>query len=302
MTLPILALLGVGLMGKPMGTRLAQAGYPLRAWNRTASKAQALREFGADPCASVEDAVCGAAIVVSMLEGGPVVSQVIEAALPALRPHTLWIDMSSTRPDEARQFQAKLAQRQVRFIDAPVSGGVPGAEAGSLAIMAGASEQDFAQAEPVLQTMGKPMRVGPVGSGQVAKLCNQLVVGATINIVAEALLLAQAAGADPVAVREAIRGGFAGSRVLDVHGQRMLERNFVPGGQVKSQLKDMRNVLTTAGQVGLTLPFATLAEQQYASLPDELASADHSTALIALERMNAGLRLGGALDKLPEES
>jgi 2-hydroxy-3-oxopropionate reductase len=286
-------------MGKPMAMRLAQAGYPLRPWNRTAAKADVLREVGAQPQASVPDAVREAAIVLSMLEAGPVVDQVIAAALPELEPGTLWIDMSSTRPDEARQFQARLAGQQVRFIDAPVSGGVPGAEAGSLAIMAGGAEQDFAQAEPVLQAMGKPMRVGPVGSGQVAKLCNQLIVGATINIVAEALLLAQAAGADPAAVREAIRGGFAGSRILDVHGQRMLDRNFVPGGQVKSQLKDMRNILTAAQQVGLTLPFAQLAQEQYASLPEDLGSADHSAALIALERINAGLRLGSEPDKLP---
>jgi 2-hydroxy-3-oxopropionate reductase len=299
MTLPILAFLGVGLMGAPMATRLAQAAYPLRAWNRTPAKAQALRQFGAQAMASVEDAVRDAPIVVSMLEDGPVVAQVIKAALPALQHGALWIDMSSTRPDEARQFQTLLEGKQVRFIDAPVSGGVPGAQAGSLAIMAGSSEPDFAQAAPVLEVMGKPMRVGPVGSGQVAKLCNQLIVGATINVVAEALLLAQAAGADPAAVREAIRGGFAGSRILDVHGQRMLERNFMPGGQVKSQLKDMRNILTAAQQVGLTLPFAQLAEEQYASLADELGGADHSAALIALERMNQKLRLGNQPDKLP---
>lgn len=299
MTLPILGFLGIGLMGKPMATRLAQAGYPLRAWNRTGARAQALGDVGVQPQASVEDAVGDAAIVVSMLEAGPAVSQVIDRALPALQPGTLWIDMSSTRPDEARQFQARLAGREVRFMDAPVSGGVPGAETGSLAIMAGCSEQDYAQAEPVLQAMGKPMRVGPVGSGQGAKLCNQLIVGATINIVAEALLLAQAAGADPAAVREAIRGGFAGSRILDVHGQRMLDRNFVPGGQVKSQLKDMRNILAAAQQVGLRLPFAQLAEEQYASLPAELENADHSAALIAIERENSGVRLGTAPDKLP---
>lgn len=299
MTLPILAFLGVGLMGAPMATRLAQAGYPLRTWNRTSAKAQALRQFGAQAMDSVEDAVRDAAIVVSMLEAGPVVARVIEGALPALQQGALWIDMSSTRPDEARQFQALLDGKQVRFIDAPVSGGVPGAQAGSLAIMAGSSEQDFAQAAPVLDVMGKPMRVGPVGSGQVAKLCNQLVVGATINVVAEALLLAQAAGADPAAVREAIRGGFAGSRILDVHGQRMLDRNFVPGGQVKSQLKDMRNILTAAQQVGLTLPFAQLAEEQYASIADELGGADHSAALIALERLNICSRLGEHPDKLP---
>lgn len=299
MTQPTVAFLGIGLMGQPMATRLAQAGYPLRAWNRTAAKAEALRQFGAQPAPSVEEAVRSAAIVISMLEDGPVVGQVIEAALPALAANTLWIDMSSTRPDQARQFQARLGERQVRFMDAPVSGGVPGAQAGSLAIMAGCSEQDYAEAEPVLRVMGTPMRVGPVGSGQVAKLCNQLIVGATINIVAEALLLAQAAGADPAAVREAIRGGFAGSRILEVHGQRMLERNFVPGGQVKSQAKDMRNILAAAQQVGLTLPFAQLAGEQFASLEDELGGADHSAALIALERENAGLRLGCEPDKLP---
>jgi 2-hydroxy-3-oxopropionate reductase len=214
MTQPTLAFLGIGLMGRPMTTRLLQAGYPLRAWNRTAPKAEALRGLGAQPFAHVRDAVSGASIVLSMLEAGPAVREVIEAALPALREGALWIDMSSTRNDEAVAFAQRLAERKVRFIDAPVSGGVGGAEAGSLAIMAGGAEDDFQQAEPVLLAMGNPMRVGPVGSGQVAKLCNQLIVGATINIVAEALLLAEGAGADPAAVREAIGGGFAGSRIL----------------------------------------------------------------------------------------
>jgi 2-hydroxy-3-oxopropionate reductase len=298
MNLPNLAFLGIGLMGKPMALRLAQAGYPLRVWNRTAAKAEALRANGALPQPGIETAVSGAAIVISMLEAGPVVAQVIEQALGALQPGALWIDMSSTRPDEARQFAARLAQRQVRFIDAPVSGGVPGAEAGSLAIMAGGCERDFAEAEPVLRVLGKPMLVGPVGSGQVAKLCNQLIVGATINIVAEALLLAQVAGADPASVREAIRGGFAGSRILEMHGQRMLERNFVPGGQVKSQVKDLRNVLAMAQQVGLDLPMAQLAEKQFAAIENDLGGADHSAALIALERENRGVRLGSEPDKL----
>jgi 2-hydroxy-3-oxopropionate reductase len=165
--------------------------------------------------------------------------------------------------------------------------------------MAGADESDFQQAEAVLLAMGNPMRVGPVGSGQVAKLCNQLIVGATINIVAEALLLADTAGADPAAVREAIRGGFAGSRILEVHGARMLARDFVPGGQVKSQVKDLRNVLAAAKGAGLTLPFAELAERRYASLENDLGKADHSAALIALERDNPDARLGDLPDKLP---
>jgi 3-hydroxyisobutyrate dehydrogenase-like beta-hydroxyacid dehydrogenase len=281
-----------------MATRLLQAGFPLRAWNRTASKVEPLLELGAQPFADAREAVSGADIVISMLEAGPAVGAVIGAALPGLKEGTLWIDMSSTRQDEAVAFAKRLAGCEVGFIDAPVSGGVGGAQAGTLAIMAGADEDDFQQAEPVLLAMGNPMRVGPVGSGQVAKLCNQLIVGATINIVAEALLLAEAAGADPAAVREAIRGGFAGSRILEVHGARMLARDFVPGGQVKSQVKDLRNVLAAAKGAGLTLPFAELAERRYAALEDDLGTADHSAALIGLERDNPGARLGELPDKL----
>jgi 2-hydroxy-3-oxopropionate reductase len=299
---PTLAFLGIGLMGRPMAARLAQAGFPVRVWNRTHAKAEALRATGAQPCADLLDAVRDADIVVSMLEAGPVVGDLIGTALPALKDQALWIDMSSTRQDEALAFATRLAERHCRFIDAPVSGGVLGAEAGSLAIMAGASETDFAEAEPVLRVLGSPARVGPVGSGQVAKLCNQLIVGATINVVAEALLLAQAAGADPAAVREAIRGGFAGSRILELHGQRMLERNFMPGGQVKTQLKDQRNILATAASAGVRLPVTDLVTRQYETIEADLPHADHAAALIALERMNPGKRLGEAVDQLPGES
>jgi 2-hydroxy-3-oxopropionate reductase len=299
MTLPTVAFLGIGLMGKPMATRLARAGYPLRVWNRTAAKAEALRATGAAPHADLHDAVRGADIVISMLEAGPIVGQVSDGALPALAKGTLWIDMSSTRQDEALTFAARLQQPGCRFIDSPVSGGVGGAEAGQLAIMAGADAADYAQAEPVLRVLGNPKAVGPVGSGQVAKLCNQLIVGATINVVAEALLLAEAAGADPAAVRDAISKGFAGSRVLEVHGQRMLERNFMPGGQVKTQLKDQRNILAAASAAGVTLPVTELVTRQYETIEGDIPSADHAAGLIALERMNPGKRLGTAEDQLP---
>lgn len=294
-----IAFLGIGLMGRPMAERLARAGYPVRAWNRTFAKAEALRGSGAEPVADLADAVRGAQVVISMLEAGPVVGAVIDAALPVLAPDTLWIDMSSTRHDEALAFHARLVAQGCRFIDAPVSGGVGGAEAGLLAIMAGGDPADVDQVVNILEAMGKPRRVGPVGSGQVAKLCNQLIVGATLNVVAEALLLAQAAGADPAAVREAIRGGFAGSRILEVHGQRMLERNFVPGGQVKSQLKDLRNVLAAAEAAGLTLPVTELVTRQYETIENALPTADHAAALLALEQMNPGIRLGNSADQLP---
>ncbi|WP_082439804.1 MULTISPECIES: NAD(P)-dependent oxidoreductase [unclassified Massilia] len=299
MTLPTLAFLGIGLMGKPMATRLAQAGYPLRAWNRTPDKAEALRAAGALPRHDLQDAVRGADIVISILGDGRAVGEVIAAALPALKQGALWIDMSSTRQDEALAFHAQLAQAGCRFVDAPVSGGVVGAEAGKLAIMAGGEAADVEDARPVLEKMGSPTLVGPAGSGQVAKLCNQLIVGATINVVAEALLLAQAAGADPAAVREAIRGGFAGSRVLEVHGQRMLERNFVPGAHVRIQLKDQRNILSTAREAGVTLPVTELVTRQYETIEADLPTADHAAALIALERMNPGKRVGERDDILP---
>jgi len=298
---PTLTLLGIGLMGTPMATRLAQAGYPLRVWNRSPAKAEALRGTGAQPCASLQEAVQDAAIVISMLEAGPVVGHVLDAALAHLSPGTLWIDMSSTRQDEALAFAGRLAARGCRFVDAPVSGGVQGAEQGLLAIMAGGSAEDFMEAEPVLKVLGSPKSVGPVGSGQVAKLCNQLIVGATINIVAEALLLAEAAGADAAAVREAIRGGFAGSRVLDVHGQRMLERNFVPGGKVSTQIKDQRNVLATAAAAGVKLPLTDLVTRQYETIETALPGADHAAALLALERINPGKRLGQDPDQLPKD-
>ncbi|MCE3264645.1 MAG: 2-hydroxy-3-oxopropionate reductase [Pseudoduganella sp.] len=294
-----IAFLGIGLMGEPMVRRLLAAGFAVTAWNRSPGKAAVLAAAGADPDDVLTHAVADAAVVVSMLSAGDAVRGVIEAAIDALRPGTLWIDMSSTRQDEAQDFHAMLGRRGHRFVDAPVSGGVGGAQAGTLAIMAGGSDADFAAAKPVLEAMGKPQLVGPAGSGQVAKLCNQLIVGGTINIVAEALLLAQAAGADPAAVREAIRGGFAESRVLEVHGQRMLERNFLPGGQVQTQLKDQHNILAAAVAAGVTLPVTSLVTERYETLRDALPRADHSAALLALEQLNPGVRLGSGKDQLP---
>jgi 2-hydroxy-3-oxopropionate reductase len=297
-----IAFLGIGLMGKPMASRLARAGYRVQAWNRTAAKAEALRTMGVQPQASIADAVIGARMVVSMLADGAAVGAAIDAAIDAahaLEPGTLWIDMSSTAHAEAMVFHTRLAQHGCRFIDAPVSGGVAGAQAGTLAIMAGGSKGDFERAAPLLRVLGTPTLVGPVGSGQVAKLCNQLIVGGTLAIVAEALLLAHAAGADPAAVREAIRWGFAGSRILELHGQRMLERDFIPGGQVKTQLKDLRNVLAAADEAKLNLPLTLATTAQFASIVDDIPSADHSAALLALERINPGQRLGDEPDKLP---
>lgn len=294
-----IAFLGIGLMGEPMVRRLLGAGLPVHAWNRTFAKAERLAAHGAVAVPDLEKAVRDAEIVISMLEAGPVVGALIDAALPALRQGTLWIDMSSTRQSEAHEFHARLQAAGCRFVDAPVSGGVGGAQAGTLAIMAGGDAADVDYARPVFEAMGRVTAVGPAGAGQVAKLCNQLIVGGTINIVAEALLLAQAAGADPAAVRAAIRGGFAESRILEVHGQRMLDRNFLPGGQVTTQLKDQHNILAAAAAAGVALPVTSLVTERYESIRDVYPQADHAAALLALERLNPGQRVGAAPDQLP---
>jgi 2-hydroxy-3-oxopropionate reductase len=281
-----------------MARRLLAAGHQVTVWNRTHAKAQALADAGALPVADLAQAVSGAQIVISMLEAGPTVQLVLQAVLPALPERALWIDMSSTQQAEALAFHTQLTSQGRRFIDAPVSGGVGGAAAGTLAIMAGGSADDFAEAEPVLAAMGRATLVGPAGSGQVAKLCNQLIVGATINIVAEAMLLAQAAGADPAAMRAAIRGGFAESKILEVHGQRMLERNFVAGGKVATQLKDQRNILAAAEAAGIVLPLTELVTARYLTLSETMPHADHAAALIGLEQLNPGRRVGDAPDRL----
>ncbi|MES2743727.1 MAG: NAD(P)-dependent oxidoreductase [Pseudomonadota bacterium] len=313
-SLPRIAFLGVGLMGAPMAHRLLAAAYRLRVWNRHADKAAALVAAGAIAAQQPSDAVADADIVISMLADGAVVRQVMEQALPALRPGALWIDMSSTGQDEALACHALLESHGIAFMDAPVSGGVAGAQAGALAIMAGgtapggtapggtapdSTAPNFTRALPILRTLGTPVLVGAVGSGQVAKLCNQLIVGATLHVVAEALLLAEAAGADPAAVRQAISGGFAASRILEVHGQRMLTRDFLPGGQVKTQLKDMHNILAAAAAADLHLPLTELVTRRYASIADAHPHADHSAALLALEQLNPGRRLGQGPDRLP---
>ena len=217
--------------------------------------------------------------------------------LPSLKASALVIDMSSTRQSEAKEVAGLLASRQIAFLDAPVSGGVVGAEAGTLAIMVGGSEDDFKRAEPVFKVMGRPTLVGPNGAGQVAKLCNQLIVGGTVAIVAEAMLLAEAGGADPAAMRAAIRGGFAESRILEVHGQRMLDRNFKPGGQIKSQAKDHVNIMAAAEDAGLQLPLTALVADLFDGLLATHESADQAAALLALEELNKGIRLGEKPDQ-----
>lgn len=288
-TKPRIALLGTGIMGAPMAANLLAAGFPVTVWNRTADKAAPLAEKGARVAADPASALAVADVAITMLADGPTVDAVLfgSAAVAALRPGALVIDMSSIPPATARDHAARLAARGVGYLDAPVSGGEVGARAGTLAIMAGGAEADFDRAASVFLPLGRAVRVGPAGAGQVAKLCNQAIVGITIGAVSEALLLAEAAGADPRAVQAALAGGFADSRILQLHGSRMIERTFVPGGKVTTQVKDMETIVALARENGLDLPFSELTRTLFAALADRGEGArDHSALFLEIAARN----------------
>jgi len=298
---PHIAFLGIGLMGAPMTRNLLAAGFPMTLWNRTASKCEPFAEE-ATIAETPADAVREADIVITMLENGDVVEDVLvgQGAMDALKPGALVIDMSSVQPSLARR-HAELAQaRGAGYVDAPVSGGTVGAAEARLSIMAGGSEADIDRARPVFEAMGKCTRIGPVGAGQLAKLANQAIVGITIGAVSEALLLAAKGGADPAAVREALMGGFAGSRILELHGQRMIERDFAPGAPARIQLKDLRMILDEARSEGLTLPLSQQVHNGYLSLvANGHSDVDHSGLLLELEHLNGTLM--GSLGRGPKE-
>ena len=281
-------------MGTPMAHRLLASGYPLSVWNRTSSKAQALGASGAivhtTPTAAAQDAD----IVITMLADGDVVESLLfDPALPGvasvLKKGALVIDMSSILPAQAKDHAARLAQLGVNTLDAPVSGGTLGAEAGTLAIMVGGLEVDFDRARTILGALGHPVHVGPAGSGQLAKLANQMIVGITIGAVAEALLMAERGGADPAKVRQALRGGFAESRVLDVHGQRMVEGDFTKRGALSTQLKDLRNALHTSAELAFDAPItAQLAALYESAAAHGLGELDQSALFKELQGRQIG--------------
>ena len=253
-----IALLGTGIMGAPMARRLAQAGFVVTVWNRNADKAEKLKSFGVRIADSPSAACNGADVAIVMLSNGPVVEEVLfspdsSGRKPAetLRPGSVLIVMSSIPVETCRDQAPRLKARGVDYVDAPVSGGEPGARDGTLAIMAGGDAKVVASLADVFAAMGRVTYIGPVGTGQMTKLANQIIVGATMVAVAEALHFAARGGADPAAVRKALMGGFANSKVLNIHGERMIERNFVPGGPAEYQLKDMRTAQALAVGAGL---------------------------------------------------
>jgi 3-hydroxyisobutyrate dehydrogenase-like beta-hydroxyacid dehydrogenase len=284
-----ITVLGIGLMGFPMARRLCEAGHKLSVWNRSRDKAERLTAHGALVCDTPAQAAAQADMVLSLLENGQVVHEVLfnQGTAAAMKAGALVIDMASIKPREARDHAARLEKLGVQHLDAPVSGGTVGAEAGTLAIMAGGDAADFARALPVLQTLGRATHVGGHGAGQVCKLANQLVVGVTIGAVAEAMLLAERGGASAAKFKEAVTGGFADSRILQVHGQRMIERDFAKRGSMAVHLKDMRNITDTEQELGFDGPLSKLLEQLFADgVAHGDADLDHSALYLELARRN----------------
>jgi len=261
MTAPrTIALLGTGIMGAHMARRLAQAGLAVTVWNRDRAKAERLLQFGVRIADTASAACAEADVVIIMLSNGPVVEEVLFSAdasgrvpAEAMRRGSVLLVMSSI-PVETCQSQAERAKaRGINYVDAPVSGGEPGARDGTLAIMAGGDAAVIDRLAPVFAPMGRVTRIGPVGTGQMCKLANQIIVGGTMAAVAEALHFAAKGGADPAAVRQALMGGFAESKILNIHGDRMVKRDFVPGGPAEYQLKDLRTAQALAAKQGLDL-------------------------------------------------
>ena len=297
-----IAFLGLGLMGVPMAENLIAAGQDVTVWNRTASKTDALVALGAQAEPTAAGAVANADVVIVMLENGPVVEGVLfdSGASDAISSGAIVIDMSSIPPGMAKDHAARLARTGVGHIDAPVSGGTIGAAEGTLAIMAGGEAATFEKIAGVFAPLGRATHVGPSGTGQLTKLANQVICGGYLAAVAEGLVLATAGGADPTKVREALMGGFADSKVLRLHGERMVQRDFMSGGKCQIFLKDLNTVLDSAGAMSLDLPTATLIRDLYSETCDLGAGeTDQAGVLLAVEARNPDARLGDGPDRRP---
>ena len=285
-----IAVIGTGIMGAPMATRLAEAGFPVTAWNRTAEKAAALQSKGVVIVGSLADAVAQADAVICMLSSGPVCEAVLagpDGAIGHMRPDATLVVMSSIPVETAISIAQAAASRGIACLDAPVSGGEKGAQEGSLAIMAGGEVAVVERMAEVFAPLGRVTHVGPSGSGALTKLANQLIVASTICAVAEALTLAERGGADPARVRQALLGGFADSTVFRQHGLRMVEGNFQPGGPAKYQLKDTSTAMAFAHARGLRLPVSEEVDRLFRAMVDHGdGDLDHSGVILELRRMN----------------
>jgi 2-hydroxy-3-oxopropionate reductase len=281
--------IGIGLMGLPMAKNLLKAGYELKAFNRTESKAEPLREFGGKISKSIEEVVSDNDVVITMLTDDSSVDAVMNSRefLDNLKVDATVIDMSSVKPTTAISHGNNLKSKNINYLDSPVSGGTIGAEDASLAIMVGGEQKIFDDVSDVLKAMGNPTLVGPLSSGQVSKLANQIIVGLTIGAVAEAVTLCEKAGANPNKMIKALSGGWADSKILQTHGKRMIEKDFTPKGRTSVHLKDMNNILECANSYNTHLPISNLVKEMYKSLvKNGHGETDHSSLYKEIERIN----------------
>jgi 2-hydroxy-3-oxopropionate reductase len=267
---PAIGFIGLGIMGKPMARNLVAAGYPVIALNRSRGPVDELVALGATTAATPRDVAAQSDVVITMLPDSPDVESVAlgdDGIVAGIRTGALWIDMSTIAPATTKRVAEQLAARGATSVDAPVSGGEKGAIDATLSIMAGGSDAAFERAKPIFEALGKNIvHVGELGAGQVTKACNQIVVGVTIEAVAEALALARASGVDPVKVRAALLGGFAQSKILEVHGQRMIDRAFTPGFKSRLHRKDMNIAANAGDERGLDLGAAKLVRERFDAL------------------------------------
>jgi len=292
--------IGLGIMGRPMALNLLKAGHTLAVHARRPEMMQPLSEAGALACESAQQVAARSDVVFICVADTPDVEQVIlgdNGVLAGARTDSVIVDMSTISPSATRGLARRLSERRVNMLDAPVSGGEKGAIDGKLSIMVGGETQIFDRVLPVFEVLGKNIvHIGGNGAGQVAKACNQVIIGQTIVAVGEALLLAQAAGVDPVKVREALLGGFAGSRVLESHGQRMLDRNFKPGFKARLHHKDLRIAMESAHELGLAMPGAAGAAQYLNAVVGQGKGDNDSISILELQEALSGLRLGAGTE------
>jgi len=257
MSNPTIGFIGLGIMGKPMARHLLKAGYPLVVHNRSRASVEELSQEGAQVALNSQEVAARSEIIITMLPDSPDVELVYAGAqgiFAGVKSGTLLIDMSSISPVVARNLAAKAEKHGCEMLDAPVSGGEAGAITGSLSIMIGGNTNAIERAMPIFEKLGKNIvYIGDAAAGQVTKAANQMVVGTTIAIVGEALVLAAKAGVDPAKVRQALLGGFAQSKILEAHGQKMLDRNFKPGFRIRLHEKDMKIALATGSEYGVPL-------------------------------------------------
>lgn len=285
--------IGLGLMGRPMALNLLKAGHKVHVWSRRRESMQPLLEAGAGDCASAAELARRAPITISIVADAPDVEEVTlgeHGVAVGAGPGHIHVDMSTIAPAAAQGIAARLEGRGISMLDAPVSGGEVGAVAGSLTIMAGGEEGVFEAVRPLFEAMGKAATyIGESGAGQVAKACNQILTGVGVAAVAEALNFAARSGVDASRVREALLGGFAYSRILENHGQRMLDRNFQPGFKAWMHQKDMRIVMDEAHRLGLALPSSAATAQMFNAMVGSGLGEDDSVAMLKLlERMSGG--------------